>query len=685
MLKNSRMVLNGKIIKYLRWPINLSLFWIVITAVVFFMDKKSGGVMMLATLIFVTIAIATMIRIYPNIKRYLVDFGAEYSQIQRQMLHEFEIPYALLDCGGRILWLNEEMKEICGGYLVNNKNIVNIFHEFTEDKYEFREDKKEFNVEYEEKIYRAVLKKFKMKEAVEEIPLAELDVNEKDADMFALYLFDETVIQQLSKENKNDKMIPGLIYIDNYDEVLQSIEDARRTLLVALIDRQIQRYFSEMDGLVRKVEKDKYFVVVKAKHISNMQSKKFSILDDVKNVKIGNDCTATISIGFGMGSDSYVQNYSSATAAIDMALGRGGDQAVLKDGAKIYYYGGKSKTVEKNTRVKARVKAHALKELIETRDKVFVMGHHLGDNDSYGASVGLFRGISTMGKKVYIVTGPVSPSVKPIIEKFTTDEGYDEDMFITGNLAASILEKNDMLIVVDCNRAEYTEYPELVRRAQTLVVIDHHRQSADTIENAQLSYVEPYSSSTCEMVTEIIQYMVDSVKMKPQEADALYSGIMMDTNNFSNRTGVRTFEAAAYLRKKGADIVRVRKMFRDDISDYKAKAKAVQNAEIFMDAYAISTCPSEGVLMPSVVGAQAANEMLNIKGIKAAFVCTLYNEKVYISARSIDEVNVQLIAERLGGGGHMNLAGAQVSDCTCEQAEEMLKEIIKSMVEEGEI
>ena len=368
MLNDKKVALNGKITKYLRWPINLSILWIVVTAIIFFIDKRAGVVMAFATIVFIVIAIVMMLRFYPNIKRYLVDFGAEYSQIQRQMMHEFEIPYALLDCNGKMLWHNSEMEKACETKLLNMRGIESIFKEFTKDKFEFKEEKKEFKVEYNEKIYRAVLKKFKMKDAVDEVPIAVLDSDDDDADMFALYLFDDTRIQQLSKENKNDKMIPGLIYIDNYEEVLQSIEDARRTLLVALIDRQIQRYFAEMDGLVRKLEKDKYFVVVKAKNIAIMQSKKFSLLDDVKNVKIGNERTATISIGFGMGSDSYVQNYTSATAAIDMALGRGGDQAVLKDGAKIYYYGGKSKSVAKNTRGKTRGKTHALKELIETKD-----------------------------------------------------------------------------------------------------------------------------------------------------------------------------------------------------------------------------------------------------------------------------------------------------------------------------
>lgn len=684
MLNEKKSKLSGRILKYLRWPIYLSIFWIIVMGITFAVDKKAGVVVAVATFLCIVTSVVLNARFYPNIRRYLVDFGAEYSQVQRKMLHELEIPYALIDDKGKILWTNDEMDSIVPGRTVKNKYIDAIFESITPESFDFKETKKEIHIEFEEREYRAIIKKFKMKDAMEDIPMP-VEPDDKNADMYSIYFFDETRIQQLSKENKNEKMVPGLIYIDNYDEVLQSVEDARRTLLVALIDRKINRYFSAVDGLVRKVEKDKYFIVVKTKSLQTIQSDKFSVLDDVKTVNIGNNLPVTISLGFGVGADTYNQNFESANAAIDMALGRGGDQAVLKDGAKIYYYGGKSKTVEKNTRVKARVKAHALRELIETRDKIFIMGHHIGDNDSYGAAIGLYRAATAMGKKVYILVGEMSASVKPIISRFTVDEGYPEDMFIGGNEAVNILHKEDMLIVVDCNRAEYTEYPELVRRAQTLVVMDHHRQSADVIDNAQLSYIEPYSSSTCEMVTEMIQYIADGIKLKPAEADALYGGIMIDTNNFSNRTGVRTFEAAAYLRKNGADIVRVRKMLRDDVSDYKAKAQAIQSVEIFKEHFAIAVCPGNGTSMPTVVGAQAANEMLNIKDVKASFVFTEYNDKVYISARSIDDVNVQIVAEKLGGGGHMNLAGAQLTDCTYDQAIALLKEIIESMVEEGEL
>ena len=368
-----------------------------------------------------------------------------------------------------------------------------------------------------------------------------------------------------------------------------------------------------------------------------------------------------------------------------MALGRGGDQAVLKDGSKVYYYGGKTKSVEKNTKVKSRVKATAFRDLIETKENLYIMGHHIGDNDSFGAAIGLYRVGKTIGKKTHIVLGDVSGSVVPLVDEFKNSDLYDEDMFITGPEAVSEMTKNDALIIVDCNRASYTEYPELVRRAQCIIVFDHHRQTTDCIDNAQLSYVELSSSSTCEMVVEIMQYINETVKLTKLDAEALYGGIMVDTNNFINRTGVRTFEAAAYLKKNGADVARVRRMFRDDLSDYKAKALAIQNTEIFMDGYALSVCSPQGVSSPTIVGAQAANELLNVKNVKASFVCTPYNDQVYISARSIDKINVQVIMEQFGGGGHMNLAGAQVRNKTTGEVIVMLKKVIETMIEEGEI
>ena len=595
-----------------------------------------------------------------------------------------EIPYGLIEENGKILWTNEELDKLVQNKNIRNKNITSIFEHFKPEFLQFGDSKRsEFHIEYEGNVYRIVLKVFELNDAIND---SQLDVVEnEDARLISMYMFDETLIQQLTKENKDEKLVTGHIYIDNYDEVLQSVEATRRTLLVALIDRKINKYFAQYDGIVRKLENDKYFIIFKAKYINKMQTNKFAVLDEVKTVNIGNGLPITISIGVGMGGNGLFESYELATTAIDMALGRGGDQAVLKDGNKVYYYGGKTKSVEKNTKVKSRVKATAFRELIEPKETLYIMGHHIGDNDSFGASIGIYRIAKTIGREAHIVLGEVSSSVVPMVEAFRDMEIYDEDIFITGPEAAAQMTKNDALIIVDCSRAGYTEYPELVRRARCLIVFDHHRQTTDVIDNAQLSYIELSSSSTCEMVVEIMQYINETVKLTKLEAEALYAGISVDTNNFTNRTGVRTFEAAAYLKKNGADIAKVRRMFRDDINDYKARASAIQNAEIFMEEFAITSCPSRGVSSPTVVGAQVANELLNVKGVKASFVCTPYNDQIYISARSVDKVNVQRIMEQFGGGGHMNLAGAQVRDRMTGEVIQMIKHTIERLVEEGEI
>ena len=366
---------------------------------------------------------------------------------------------------------------------------------------------------------------------------------------------------------------------------------------------------------------------------------------------------------------------------MDLALGRGGDQAVIKNGDNVTYYGGKSVQVEKKTRVKARVKAHALRELMETRDRVLIMGHSIGDVDSFGAAIGIYRIAKTLGKKANIVINEVTTSVRPIINRFLNDADYEDDMFLNSEQALEIVDPNILLVVVDVNRASYTECPELIMQTRTVVVLDHHRQVGDGIERAVLSYIEPYASSTCEMVTEILQYVDDNLKLRQVEADAMYSGIVIDSNNFLTKTGVRTFEAAAFLRRCGADITRVRKIFRSNRLEYKLRAEAVHDMEIYMDHYAITECKAEGVDSPTILGAQVANELLNISDVKASFVLTEYNQKIYISARSIDELNVQLVMEQLGGGGHLSVAGAQLKDVTMEQGKQMVRDVLKQMVE----
>ena len=501
----------------------------------------------------------------------------------------------------------------------------------------------------------------------------------------AVHMQDVTERNEYIRANEEQRLVAGMLYIDNYDEVIESVEEVRQSLLLALIDRKINQYFMKVNGIVKKVETDKYFVVVKKKDFKKLEEDRFSLLEDVKSVSVGNKIPATLSMGLGLSSDSYSQSYNYARVAIDQALARGGDQAVIKDCNGITYYGGKREMSYKNTRVKARVKAEALREYMMTSGNVLVMGHTMTDVDSLGAAIGIYRAAEAIGKKAHIVLNKPTNSIRSVYEDYINNPDYPEDMFISSSEAKDLMKNNSMVIVVDTNRPQMTECPELLQMTKTIVVLDHHRQSSDNIDNAMLSYIEPYASSACEMVSEILQYIDEDVKIPPLEASSMYAGMMIDTNNFTNRTGVRTFEAAAFLRRCGADIPYVRKIFRDDMDSYRAKASIISNAEVYRQQFAIARGQNLRVDSPTIIGAQAANELLDIEGIRASFVLTVYQGRIYVSARSIDEVNVQIIMERLGGGGHMNASGTQFDHTNMEEAVNCVKAQIDRMIEEGDI
>jgi len=612
----------------------------------------------------------------------------DFAQVQKRLLKEMAIPYALLDVDARLQWGNNEFMDLISGKKVVGRLITDIIPEITKDKLPKAEADEEIRFVLNDRNYRAVLRKIIS-------PNFDDDANwsfyesekawETRNALIAMFMFDETEIIALQKENKDQKLIVGLLYIDNYDEALESIDEVRRSLLIALVDRKINKYMQAIDAIVKKLEKDKFIFVFQHKYLPILQSTKFSILEEVRNVNIGNEMAVTISIGLGVNADSYITGYDYARAAIDLALGRGGDQAVIKDGDKISYYGGKSIQVEKSTRVKARVKAHAFREFVEGKDKIVVMGHALADVDSFGAAIGVYRIGKTFNKKVHIVVNDITTSLRPMISRFVGNPDYEEDLFLNNEQAKEVVDVNTLLVIVDVNRPSLLECEELLDYARSVIIFDHHRQTNEAIENAALSYIEPYASSTCEMIAEILQYIGGNLKLRPVEADALYAGIMVDTNNFLTKTGVRTFEAAAYLRRNGADVTRLRKIFRSDYSEFKQKADAISSTEIFMDCFAIAICSDTGVESPTVLGAQVANELLNIADIKASFVLTEFNNKIHISARSIDEVNVQLVMERMGGGGHLSVAATQLEDCTIEEAKDMLKNTLETMVKEGDI
>lgn len=677
----ARIRLKGQIRSYVQWPLRFSVLIIAFNILMYTVDVKAGLYTSAFAVLYILIALILYFRSKTIVINDFISFATQYGQVQRQLLRDLEIPYALLDETGRIVWSNEEFENILHIKKNSQKSISSLFPEFGKKLPLWEEDQIVMSLRFEARDFRITAKKVSVKAMIGDSPVTEeLD---NDTYLVAFFLFDETDVRSLRKELQDEKPAVGLVYIDNYDEAMESVEDVRRSLLSALVDRQINKTMAENNALVKKLEKDKYLVILKKKDLEKLKEKRFTLLDEVKNVNIGNEMALTLSIGFGAGAESYTENYDYARNAIDLALGRGGDQAIVKEGDKLIFFGGKSMMTEKYTRVKARVKAHALREIIEGTDLLFVMGHQITDVDALGAAVGIMRAAKTLNKNAHIVINDISASIRPMVDSLLEAED-DKELILNNMQALERADKRAAVIVVDVNKPSYTECPELLNRCSTIVVLDHHRQAEEKIDNATLSYIEPYASSASEMAAEILQYINDKVRLKPVEADCLYAGILVDTNNFMNRTGVRTFEAAAYLRRNGADVTRVRKLFRDSMEEYKARTEAVSHVEMYKDKYAISYFDGKSE-SPTVIAAQAANELLNINGVKASFVLSDYQNKIYISARAFDEVNVQIIMEKLGGGGHINVAGAQIEGVSMEEGKRRLVETLDNMEKEGEL
>lgn len=682
-MKDNNIRLKGQLKIYMYWPVIMTGLLIAMNIWMYHVSRKAGIVMSVFIIIYAVMAGGLYFYNRSMILADMIQFSTQYKGLQNVLLQGLSVPYAILLEDGQILWKNERFTEIFAEQR-REHYVYKLIPEVGQKVLPRGDiDHVELEVGYQGRDYQAILKKVSVADFHDKEEIVRMPQGKEY--FITLYLNDVTELNSYIRENEDQRLIAGLIYIDNYDEVMESVEEVRQSLLVALIDRKINKYISDEDGIVKKLEKDKYFIVIKKESYRKFEENRFSLLEEVKQVNIGNACSASLSIGLGLNTSTYAQSYNYARVAIDLALARGGDQAVAKDSHGITYFGGKKEQTSKNTRVKARVKAEALREFIAGKDQVIVMGHRLADADSLGACMGIYRAVKALDKRAHVVMNENVNSIRPLYDEILANSSYEKDLFLSSEEALERFNnENTMLVVVDTSKPQMTECPELLKRAKMIAVLDHHRQSSSGIENAVLSYIEPYSSSTCEMVAEILQYIVEDIRVPSVEADCLYAGIMIDTRNFMNRTGVRTFEAAAFLRRCGADITRVRKMFRDDMESYRAKAAAVRLAEVYREEYAIAECPSD-IDSPTVLGAQTANELLDISGIKASFVLTVYEGRIYLSARSIDEVNVQIIAERLGGGGHINAAGAQFDHTDVEQVVEMLKNTIDQMIEDGDI
>ena len=499
--------------------------------------------------------------------------------------------------------------------------------------------------------------------------------------MMILYFIDETEKVKLKQENEDKKICVGIIMIDNYEEVTQRVDAEQKTQLMAKVESTIYDWVNETNGILVKADRDTYVYVFEQKNLEKIKEEKFAILDSIKNLVRKDKIQLTLSIAISNEGDTERDVYKSASAAMDVILGRGGDQAVIRQNGKSLFFGGKVEEVEKRTKVKARIVAHALEELIKENDKIMIMGHTNPDIDAIGSALGIYRIAKTLEKEAKIVANVETPSIKDLYESIK--DQYQE-VFISSETALAQVDSGTLIIVVDTHKKTYVESPELLTKTNKIVIIDHHRRSADFIDNSILTFQEVYASSAAELVTEIIQYTQNEVELSEVEAEALYAGIMMDTKNFTFKTGVRTFEAAAYLRRCGVDIIKVKKWFQSDLESYNTISEIVRKAEIVRDSIGISIYDVQEK-ETSLICAKAADELLTIGNITASFVLGLMEDgKVCISGRSIGDVNVQMILEKLGGGGHITLAGAQLENVTIDEAKQELISKINEYFEEKE-
>jgi len=502
-------------------------------------------------------------------------------------------------------------------------------------------------------------------------------MGEGEETSYGIYFMDITNYESLKIKYNDEKPCMAIINVDNFDELIANNSDEMRLSILSDVDKKIRQWCLKINASVTMHKVHMYFVVFENQYVEKLVESKFPILDDIREIETEVDFPVTLSIGIGVGGKTLSQTDQYAQDALDLALGRGGDQAVVKKGSKIEYYGGKMKTVEKGNKGKSRIVAHALRQLIDQSSKVLIMGHKYPDMDSFGSALGIFRIATSRNKEAHIVINAYNDTLQEVYSLAKASEAYS---FINNEKAISIVDKETLVVVLDTHRPSLVECQELLEATDRIAIIDHHRRAEENIENATLAYMEPYASSTAELVTEILQYSLEKKSIIKFEAEALLAGITVDTNRFSVKTGVRTFEAASWLRRSGADTSSVKRYFQSDVEAFKLRANTIVNARISEEGIAYSIC--EGIHPEmQIINAQAADELLAIKGVKASFVAGVAEMgKTVVSARSLGELNVQIVMEKLGGGGHLTTAGAQV-DLSPKEALAMIEEELKREIE----
>ena len=674
--RNSKGILN----LYLNWPVILGVYLALAEVIIYVFDSHAAYIVLPFLILYWIVALYLKTIKFNNLNPAIMKLAENISNKQRIYFSKIDLPHALLDMEGRIIWANDKFLDISKSATVG-KNIKDTFPDLNKGIVSnLSNEKIDLLTNLGDNKYKVHLRMVDLNELGGDEVRRLYTGSEK---VIMLYLYDETEYYLLKQENDNNKQVTGFIYIDNFYEVAENMEDSKASMLIAMVDRKLTRYISYNSGILKKLEKDKYFFVTTKKDIEDMMEDKFSILDQTKEIIGGDNIPLTLSIGVGYEGKSIESNHELARVAIDMALGRGGDQVVVRRGQETLYFGGKSASNTTNVRVRARVKATSFRETLDTKDKVLVMGHKNGDFDSFGACVGVYIMAKHLAKDVHIVVNSLTNAVEDMRKKFVESNAYAEDMFISGEEAISFADDDTLLIVVDHNTSKISDEIRLFDKGLDLVVFDHHRVSENSIHDAILSYIDAGASSTCELVSEIMTYFDDRLKIKSLEADTMLAGIMIDTMYFTFQTSAKTFDAAAFLRKRGADSDRVRKLLRVDFSFEKLKNDIVIKSENYRNGYAIAILDDVDYnIEESVAKAEIANELINIKDVKASFVLSKDGDKYAISSRSIDDVNVQMLMEKLGGGGHRSSAGAVIEAESFEDAVEKVKAVIDEYVDE---
>lgn len=639
----------------------------ILGAALLYYDLYAGGAALLVFLYLLFYEYSSSHKRKHSWTRYIEHLSLYLDKTARYTLMDFPLGICILDEAGKIKWYNKAFSDILGKAEVLELDFDKVMEELPLERIIPSEGNvAETSLEYGSQYYQV---------------RCNLLTEESGEKAYVLYFFDNTELETLKEDYLMEKTAVINIQVDSFDEVLGSAPDDMGPLIQAEVERTIKNFSARHRGIYRKISTDKYMIIVYERELLKMEAEKFSILDEVRKIEHANTLPVTISIGAVASVENLDSAHKNSLMALDLALGRGGDQAVIRRNGRSVFYGGKSKAVEKRTRVKARIIAHALRDLINESEDVLIMGHHYPDLDALGASVGAFAICRMLGKRAHIVLEQPNTSIDILYDRLQKNPVFRE-AFLKREEAERAVGRNTLLIVCDTHRPSFTEHPKLIELCEKIVLVDHHRRGEEFLDKAVLLYHETYASSASEMMTELIQYIQERPNIDPLAAESLLSGITLDTKNFTFKTGVRTFEAAAFLRKSGADTIAVKQLFQGDLDSFLVRAEGIKNAKILGGCIAITTCP-DNLPNPPLIAAQIADELLNVRNVKASFsLAKKADGMIFISARSMGEVNVHLLMEKLGGGGHIDVAGAQLTNISTEEAAEKVEELIMEFLKE---